>query len=565
MPVEQSLNVFIKMIKKFLYIISVIAVMSGLPAPSVAQVKTDEQFIDAVQEYTNENYKKAHAMLSNIVWKDVRNDAAWYYKGLCGMFLGQASAAQSDIRKAIDIDPSNFWYRETLARIYGATGQKELTIDAYEKLIRDFPKKTDLYYNLVNLYLGDNQLDKAVKTIDEIETVFGKSDPTVMTRYRILLMQKKPEEAYNTLKSYNDEYSSPQILSMLGDYEMGMYNDSSALAYYDEALSLDRDFVPARIGKAETFRLTRKYPEFFSSLNGVMGNDKIPAEAKSNYLMALIQNSDQRFSQTFRDNLDSAFSTAMAIHQKDSSLLQAAGLYYIVTGRNAEAEKVLKEDVENRPESRQATQLYLELLMRSESWEKLVVEAEAAYSRLGSGIDFLQAANAGYYYLKDYQAIIKNSERIIASAPADTSVTLPAYSNIGDMYHLLGDSKKAYKAYEKALKINPDYAPVLNNYAYYLSEEGKKLQKAYRMSKKAVEQYPDNATYLDTFGWILHLMHKDLEAKPFFKHAMLYGGKDSSVILEHYAAVLEALGETDLASVYRAQAKAKVAEEKTGK
>ena len=288
-------------------------------------------------------------------------------------------------------------------------------------------------------------------------------------------------------------------------------------------------------------------------------------EAKSNYLMALIQNSDQRFSQTFRANLDSAFSTAMAIHQKDSSLLQAAGLYYIVTGRNAEAEKVLKEDVENRPKSRQATQLYLELLMRSESWEKLVVEAEAAYSRLGSGIDFLQAANAGYYYLKDYQAIIKNSERIIASAPADTSVTLPAYSNIGDMYHLLGDSKKAYKAYEKALKINPDYAPVLNNYAYYLSEEGKKLQKAYRMSKKAVEQYPDNATYLDTFGWILHLMHKDLEAKPFFKHAMLYGGKDSSVILEHYAAVLEALGETDLASVYRAQAKAKAAEEKTGK
>jgi len=565
MPVEQSLNVFIMMIKKFLYIISVIAVMSGSPTPSVAQVKTDEQFIDAVQEYTNENYKKAHAMLSNIVWKDVRNDAAWYYKGLCEMFLGQASAAQSDIRKAIDIDPSNFWYRETLARIYGATGQKELTIDAYEKLIRDFPKKTDLYYNLVNLYLGDNQLDKAVKTIDEIETVFGKSDPTVMTRYRILLMQKKPEEAYNTLKSYNDEYSSPQILSMLGDYEMGMYNDSSALAYYDEALSLDRDFVPARIGKAETFRLTRKYPEFFSSLNGVMGNDKIPAEAKSNYLMALIQNSDQRFSQTFRDNLDSAFSTAMAIHQKDSSLLQAAGLYYIVTGRNAEAEKVLKEDVENRPESRQATQLYLELLMRSESWEKLVVEAEAAYSRLGSGIDFLQAANAGYYYLKDYQAIIKNSERIIASAPADTSVTLPAYSSIGDMYHLLGDSKKAYKAYEKALKINPDYAPVLNNYAYYLSEEGKKLQKAYRMSKKAVEQYPDNATYLDTFGWILHLMHKDLEAKPFFKHAMLYGGKDSSVILEHYAAVLEALGETDLASVYRAQAKAKAAEEKTGK
>ena len=77
------------------------------------------------------------------------------------------------------------------------------------------------------------------------------------------------------------------------------------------------------------------------------------------------------------------------------------------------------------------------------------------------------------------------------------------------------------------------------------------------MSKKTVEAEPDNATYLDTFGWILHLMGKDLEAKPFFKHAMLYGGKDSAVMLDHYAEVLEALGEYDLARTYRIQAKAK--------
>ena len=82
------------------------------------------------------------------------------------------------------------------------------------------------------------------------------------------------------------------------------------------------------------------------------------------------------------------------------------------------------------------------------------------------------------------------------------------------------------------------------------------------MSKKTVEAEPDNATYLDTFAWILHLMGKDLEAKPFFKHAMLYGGKDSAVILRHYATVLEALGENDAAKVYRNQAARLDAKEK---
>jgi hypothetical protein len=37
---------------------------------------------------------------------------------------------------------------------------------------------------------------------------------------------------------------------------------------------------------------------------------------------------------------------------------------------------------------------------------------------------------------------------------------------------------------------------------------------------------------------------------------MLYGGKESKTILEHYATVLSTLGETDLANVYFKQAQA---------
>ena len=77
------------------------------------------------------------------------------------------------------------------------------------------------------------------------------------------------------------------------------------------------------------------------------------------------------------------------------------------------------------------------------------------------------------------------------------------------------------------------------------------------MSRKTVEAEPDNATYLDTYGWILYLQGKPQEAKPHFKHAMLYGGKDSAVIMDHYAEVLYALKEYDLAFVYWNLAKQK--------
>ena len=43
----------------------------------------------------------------------------------------------------------------------------------------------------------------------------------------------------------------------------------------------------------------------------------------------------------------------------------------------------------------------------------------------------------------------------------------------------------------------------LNNYAYFLAEEGGDIEKAYRMGKRAVEIDPENPTFLDTYAWIL--------------------------------------------------------------
>ena len=73
---------------------------------------------------------------------------------------------------------------------------------------------------------------------------------------------------------------------------------------------------------------------------------------------------------------------------------------------------------------------------------------------------------------------------------------------------------------------------------------------------KAITSEPDNPTYLDTYAWILHLLGDDVEAKAIFKHAMLYGGKEQPAVLDHYAEVLYALKEYDLAYIYWNQAKA---------
>ena len=202
------------------------------------------------------------------------------------------------------------------------------------------------------------------------------------------------------------------------------------------------------------------------------------------------------------------------------------------------------------PGSLMANVDFVEYLMFAQEWEDLSVEGRKAFERFPQETAFLEMASMGDYNLERFDKVLEICDKVLEVAPTDSSRTLRAWSTKGDIYHQLGDSRKSYKAYEKALKINPGYVYVLNNYAYYLSMEGRKLKKAYAMSKKTIDAEPDNATYLDTFGWILYLQGKPAEAKPFFKHAMLYGGKDSVVIMDHYAEVLYALGEYDRAFVY---------------
>ena len=522
----------------------------SLPAAAQDQRSYENLVITGVDLYSKGDYSAAKAVLKNVVGNDPSNDAALYYMAMIAAYENDTELAETYFQAAAALDSGNFWYRYRLAKLYSLTGRQELAVDMYEKMLKDFPKEKDVYFELVEMYASQQEYQKALDTIAEIEEVIGVTETLAMYRFNILRIMDRHEEAYESLKKYNSRYSSPYVLSTLADYEMSMYNDSTALAYYDEALSLASDYAPALLGKAETYRVTRRYDEYFDVLYEYIGGQGAPMEAKAEYLMAVLQRTDPKFIRSFRPQLDVAVFKAVEAHPKDSVALQTAAIYFYSTERHDQAKVFFKENTETYPDSFGAAADYVEFLMYSDQWEELSQEGRKAYERFPKETTFLEMASVGDYNLGDYGKVLEICEKVLEVAPADSSKTLRAWSTMGDVYYKLGDSKKAFKAYGKALKVNPDYVYVLNNYAYYLSVEGRKLKKACDMSYKTVIAEPDNATYLDTYAWILHLQGKDDAAKLFFKKAMLYGGKESAVILDHYAEVLYALKEYDVAFIY---------------
>lgn len=496
-------------------------------------------------------------MLKVVVEQDPESDAACYYLALSYFAKQDADLAEAYLRKAHELDPENFWYRHRLAVLYTATKRPELAIGIYEGLLKDFPKKSDLYFEVVDLYSAREEFEKALKTLDEIETVFGKTESTAVYRFNLLRRMDRADEAFKSLEEYNKDYSSPYVLTALADWQISMYNDSTALRYYDEALDIAPDYAPALLGKAETLRMTRKYGEYFSVLEKFVADPYTPVQGKSDYLTAVIQRTDPKFMRSFMPQMDVIMEKTLQVHPSDSTMMGLAAIWYYSTERMDDAQRWFALNSETYPESISARASLVEFLMYAQKWEDLSVEGRKAFEDFPQESAFLEMASVGDFNLERYDDVMDICDRVLQVAPRDSSKTLRAWSTKADIYMKLGDSSKAYKAYDKALKINPDYVYALNNYAYYLSLEGKNLKKAYQMSKRTVEAEPDNATYLDTFGWILFLQGKALEAKPFFKKAMLYGGKESAVIMDHYAEVLYALKEYDLAFVYWNMAKNK--------
>lgn len=517
----------------------------------------ENMIMSAVSKFDNGDFDGAIRMLKVVVEQDPESDAACYYLALSYFAKQDADLAEAYLRKAHELDPENFWYRHRLAVLYTATKRPELAIGIYEGLLKDFPKKSDLYFEVVDLYSAREEFEKALKTLDEIETVFGKTESTAVYRFNLLRRMDRADEAFKSLEEYNKDYSSPYVLTALADWQISMYNDSTALRYYDEALDIAPDYAPALLGKAETLRMTRKYGEYFSVLEKFVADPYTPVQGKSDYLTAVIQRTDPKFMRSFMPQMDVIMEKTLQVHPSDSTMMGLAAIWYYSTERMDDAQRWFTTNSETYPESISARASLVEFLMYAQKWEDLSVEGRKAFEDFPQESAFLEMASVGDFNLERYDDVMDICDRVLQVAPRDSSKTLRAWSTKGDIYMKLGESSKAYKAYDKALKINPDYVYVLNNYAYYLSIEGKNLKKAYQMSKRTVEAEPDNATYLDTFGWILFLQGKALEAKPFFKKAMLYGGKESAVIMDHYAEVLYALKEYDLAFVYWNMAKNK--------
>lgn len=512
-------------------------------------------FLKAISQRELGNLESALELIDKALGINASDPAALYEKARILLALGRTDEALHAAKLATQYNTENKWYKALYGNIAKADGKYPEYVTTYENLVKDYPTDLNFLNELAYAYYFTGDYEHAVQTYDKIEKQVGINE--ALTTQKVQLYDKlgKTDEAIaeyeKLIRLFPDE---TRYYALLAEYSAKKKMNDKAVWAYHKIFEINPNDPYVHISLADFYKKDGKYQEAFEELKKGLANPELDLKTKVNVLINYYSgqlNDEQRkqaleLSEILRkthpdDPLSETFYASMLYENKEYDKSRDL------------LKKIVKENNSNYGlwEQMLFCSLYLE------DYKTLAKDSEDA-------VDLFPTYPLPYFFvgianfqLKDFvkaKAFLESGKEFVVNNDA---LLEQFYSTLGDTYNELENYKASYKAYDKALKLNPENAVVLNNYAYYLSLRSVNLDKAAGMAKKAVELDPYNENNLDTYAWVLYKQGKYDEALEWIKKAYNNGGDSSGVVCEHYGDIYFKLDQPQEAMKYWKLAKEK--------
>lgn len=516
----------------------------------------DYYFLEATRQREAGNHADALALYEHCLSINPQSAAVMYELAQYYAFLQQPERSRILLEKAVELQPDNFWYRQTLGAYYRSIKEMDKAIAVYEEMSTQFPARGELLMMLMDLYSQQKDYPNLIKTLDRLEVKEGKSEQLSMEKYRIYLQMGDKENAFREMENLSKEYPNDvRYRVMLGDSYLDNERPDEAYAIFQAALAEDPENAQAQLSMASYYERMGMDSLFYVQQEAVLMNRKLGSSVKAEVMRRIILQNEQTGKDSTR--VLQLFDRMLSVPQEDATI--ATLCYSYMQHKQMDDSvgvPVLEKILEVEPDNIAARYSLLMVAVRKNDYAEAVRICEPA-------IQYNPEELAFYYYLGiSYFQVERNLDALAVLQKGVTQVTPESdkklvsdfYTFIGDLHHSMEKQEACYEAYDSALVYNPDNIGVLNNYAYFLSLERRNLDKAEEMSFRTVKAEPKNDTYLDTYAWILFEKERYTEARIYIDEAMKNGGGESATIVEHSGDIYYMLGEVDKALEFWKQA-----------
>jgi tetratricopeptide (TPR) repeat protein len=462
---------------------------------------------------------------------------------------GDILVAKSLLEKAIAINPSNKWYKLLLAQIYQREKNYIGASAVYKELIKESPTTLDYYYMNAFLLTSAEKFDEAIKAYNDLEKQIGYNDQIAIARQQIYRQAGKNKQAYaelNRLIASNPNV--PEYYGILADMYKEDGNMKMALEYYNKVIEADPTNGFVQFSLATYYAEMKNLKKAFEHAQQGFLNPDTDIETKIHlYLMLVSAPSENKLDSTQMDELTSDLCN---VHPDDHRSYGIRADYLMQSGRKQEARDILKLAVEKDPNNYPVWEQLILLDNELGDHDVMIADCEKAIELFPSQPLIYVLKAVAHLQKKEYQKTIDalESGQVYVVDNKKMEVQFELYK--AEALYNLNQKQKAFESFEKVIAIDPVNYMAMNNYAYYLSLLGEKLERAEALSGAVVQANPDNATYLDTHAWVLFKKKEYRLAKFYMENAIKNGGDENDVVIEHYGDILFMLNDVEGALKY---------------
>lgn len=461
--------------------------------------------------------------------------------------LDPALALQYSAR-ANALDSTNVWYRTQLGRLMIHNGMYAQAMPVYQCLIAEPKSDPENYRMLAALHEVSDRPFAAIAVLDSAETRFGKLEELARYKRELLIKVNLVDLAIAESQHLVDEYPYKyENYLILGNLYLNKRNDSLALLNIRKAVELNPTGIDPLISLSECYKAAGDNPNFLATSKQIFQSEDMDVEAKIRFFKGLT--ADMKYYGANYFTLTDLVNTLRVKYPESYEVTDLYAGNLIAGGNIDEAISVYKAYLSDTTSIVAPYRMIIDgelFLQRTDSVSKYT---ELALARFPDNIDLHIRHAGGLQYLKREKEAIEAYRAALKLAGTD-SLRSVILGSIGDAYHQLNKPRETYKYYEDALKYDKDNVVVLNNYAYYLSEEKRSLDKALAMAERVMQLEPKNPTYIDTYGWVLFRLGRYEEAKKAMLQAISLDTSGSSEYMIHYGDILFEMGDDFMAKYY---------------
>lgn len=517
------------------------------------QRKYDQFFLDAIIEREKGHSNAAFDLLRHCLDINPNASEAHYFIAQYYNALEEDSLSLLHFKRAAELNPDNETYMETLSQVYIRQRDYKTAISVVERLYDRNKDREDLLELLFQLYQQVKDYPNAISVLDRIENIDGKSERLSMAKSECYTQMGNQKAAIEEIAGLAKQY--PHDLNYQGLYgDMLMMNgeEEQALEVFQQVLKEEPDNSRALMALRNYYQAKEDTLTADSLLERLLFSRNTQQENKIYLIRQEIMASEANGGDSTK--VLSLFRKMNAIQpDADMSILQATYMDLKKMPKDS-INRVLEQVLDIAPDNSAARLQLVSNAWEAEDMDRIVSLCQAARQYNPDEMAFYYYQGIAYYKqekLDEALSAFQNGIGVI-NENSNPNIVSDFYAVMGDILHQKGLAEEAYAAYDSCLQWKDDNIGCLNNYAYYLSEEGVQLDKAEQMSYKTIKAEPKNATYLDTYAWILFMQQRYSEARIYIDQALQNkdDSVDNSVILEHAGDIYSFCQQPDQALAY---------------